>query len=290
MNDTTWLMTRHYITCSDGKRRLAYTHWGDPDNPQVVICVHGLTRNNRDFDFLASQLAANYRVICPNMAGRGDSDCATSPEEYDYPLYLNDIFNLFKQLGLQQVSWIGTSMGGLIGMMVAAQSPSLIQCLVLNDVGPFIPQAELQRIAQKLMQPFPTFTTLLQVKQFLRLVHNQFGPLTDEQWEHLARHSSKLTPEGHYQLAYDPNLSQVFLRFCGSDMDIWQVWAKITCPILVLRGEQSELLTEATIEQMQATRTNVQVARFAEVGHAPALMDDEQIQVVESWLKQGVSL
>ncbi len=283
-------MNHHHVICSDphGTHRMAYTQWGASDNPKVLICVHGLTRTGRDFDTLATALAEDYRVICPDIVGRGKSDWLDCPEDYGYPVYVADILTLLKHLNISSVDWIGTSMGGLIGMFIASQSESPIQRLVLNDVGPFIPKEALRRIAKYLLLPSPHFTDLSEVEQYVRLHYAPFGPLTDAQWQHLARHSVKPKATGGYCLSYDPKIAHPFLQVEQmteiQDVELWHIWESLDCRILSLRGEESDVLLPETIAQMQASKPQMQAINFPEIGHAPALMAEEQIEAIQNWL------
>ncbi len=290
MNNTPLNMTYHYFTSttSADTHRIAYTHWGDSTNPNVLLCLHGLTRNSRDFDKLATTLASHYRIICPDAAGRGNSDWLTHPHEYNSNVYIADMLALLAHLNLSQVDWLGTSMGGLVGMTLAAVDHSPIRRLILNDIGPFVPKTGLTTIAQRLNQPAPCFTSLSEAEQFLRTVHSQFGPLTDNQWQHLTQHSTRRTETGHYRLAYDPKISHNFQAAADSNIDLWSIWQAIRCPVLVLHGEQSTLLSKETIAQMQATHPQIQAVTFKGIGHAPALMADEQIAVIQEWLLKEI--
>jgi pimeloyl-ACP methyl ester carboxylesterase len=286
MNNNLFPMSQHYFTstASTDTHRIAYTHWGDPTNPKVLICVHGLTRNSRDFDSLAAVLASHYRVICPDVVGRGQSDWLSHPEQYTSEVYLADMLALLKHFNLKQVDWLGTSMGGLIGMILAAQQPSLIRCLILNDIGPFIPKESLIPLTQRLTQSPPQFTALSEAEQFLRLIHSQFGPLTDSQWQHLTQHSTQLHEDGYYCLAYDPKIAHTFQSAADSDTDLWSTWQMLRCPVLLLHGEQSLLLSTTTIAQMQKIHPQLKVVTFPGIGHAPALMAKEQIHIIQEWL------
>lgn len=292
MNKTLFPMSQHYFTsiASANTHRIAYTHWGDPANPNVLICVHGLTRNSRDFDSLAATLASHYRVICPDMVGRGQSDWLSHPEQYTSAVYLADMLALLKHLNLTQVDWLGTSMGGLIGIILAAQSQPLIRRLILNDIGPFIPKEGLIPLVQRLTQPPPQFTNLSEAEQFFRLVNSPFGPLTDSQWQHLTQYGTQLHEDGYYCLAYDPKIAHTFQSAADSDMDLWSTWQLIRCPVLLLHGEQSIFLLKETIAQMQKTHPQLKVVTFPEIGHAPALMAEEQINLIQEWLLTGERL
>jgi pimeloyl-ACP methyl ester carboxylesterase len=275
-----------------GFHRVAYVEWGARENPRVLVCVHGLTRNGRDFDFLARALAQDFRVVCPDIAGRGRSDWLTHAQDYAYAQYCADMNALIARLDVEQVDWVGTSMGGLIGMMLAAQPNavtgklaqpnSLIRKLVMNDVGPFIPQAALERLAQYVGKA-PSFSGIASVEAYLRETLAGFGALSPEQWAHLAQYSAVNKTASELRLHYDPSIGQAFagpLR----DVALWPLWQALRSPTLVLRGAQSDLLLAGTLQQMLATRPGTQSVEFADAGHAPALMAQEQIDAVRAFL------
>jgi pimeloyl-ACP methyl ester carboxylesterase len=265
-----------------GFHRVAYTEWGDPGESRVVICVHGLTRNGRDFDFLAQALAAHRRVLCPDVAGRGHSDWLTHKDDYSYPLYLSDMAALIARSGAEQVDWVGTSMGGLIGMMLAAQAHTPIRRLVVNDVGPFVPRASLERIAQYVGKA-PPFADLDALERYLRQVSAPFGPLTDDQWRHLALHSSRRYDDGTITMGYDPGIANAFSGEL-KDVVLWPLWDAISCPTLLLRGAQSDLLLAPTAQEMTQRGPRARMVEFEGIGHAPMLMADDQIAVVREFL------
>jgi len=269
-------------------RKLAYTEFGDAANDKVLVCVHGVSRLGRDFDAIAEALSDTYRVICPDMAGRGDSDWLELADDYSYPVYLSDIGALLSHIGAAQVDWIGTSMGGLIGMMLAAQAESPIERMVINDIGPVIPMASLQRIGTYLGTD-RTFADLAEGEAYLRDVHAPFGPLTDTQWGHLAEHGLKLVGDGtgRLRLHYDPKIAAPFQAGSGDDIVLWKIWDKITCPVLVLHGAESDLLMAETAAEMATRGPKARVETMAGIGHAPALMDAGQIAMVRDWLAQS---
>jgi pimeloyl-ACP methyl ester carboxylesterase len=284
-------MTFYPLTCADphGSHKIVYTQWGDPTNSEVVVCLPGLTRNRHDFDSLAPVLAADYRVICPDIVGRGESDWLAAPEDYGYALYVADMLTLLESIKVDKIDLVGTSLGGIIGMMLAARPDSPIRRLVINDVGPLIPKEALRRIAFYLTKSPPYFATLNEVEKYLRSNYAQFGPLTDAQWQHLAQHSAQLTEEGNYRLAYDPNIAKTLQQVVLlKDVDLWSIWNTISCPVLVLHGEQSDVLQTETIQQMQATHPNTQAVTFEGIGHAPALLNEQQITVVKEWLQSRI--
>ena len=264
-----------------GFHRIAYVEWGDARG-EAVVCVHGLTRNGRDFDRLAAALAASRRVVCPDVVGRGQSDWLADPAGYGYPQYCADMAALVARLGVATVDWVGTSMGGLIGLMLAAMPRSPIRRLVLNDVGPFLPRAALGRIAGYVGKD-PDFADLDDCEAYLRRVHAPFGPLADDDWRHLASHGHRRDAAGRLRLAYDPAIARAFAGE-PADIDLWSLWDRVTCPVLVLRGGQSDLLLAETATAMTARGPRARLVEFAEAGHAPALMAAHQIAVVHDWL------
>lgn len=267
-----------------GFHRVAYTEWGKPDAARTVICVHGLTRNGRDFDTLAGALSDEYRVICPDMPGRGLSDKLADPCDYQYPTYLQTCATLLAHLGVERVDWIGTSMGGLIGMMLAAQPNSPLRRLMLNDVGAEIPGAALERIAGYVQHTGP-FSTLRDVETRLRSIHSGFGDLTDDQWQHMARHSHWRAGDGRFWLAYDPAIAQSLTSETYPDVNLWPVWNAVTCRTLILRGDKSDVLPASVADAMVASRPDSRILTFPDLGHAPALMSDDQVTPIKSWLR-----
>jgi pimeloyl-ACP methyl ester carboxylesterase len=273
---------RIQIAGPDGDYGLSYADWGSPDAARTIVCVHGLTRNGRDFDHLAMVLQDHARVICPDMVGRGLSDPLRDPEQYALPTYVAHMLQLLEQLELRQVYWVGTSMGGLIGMGVAA-SGAPIRRLVLNDIGPFIPKAALERINTHLGLSL-SFASLEALEAHLREVHAGFGPLSDAEWRHLAEHSASRREDGTFRLSYDQRLAEPMKRGPIADVDLWPVWDQIRCSVLVLRGAQSELLLASTAEEMTRRGPGAEVVQIDGTGHAPALMAKDQIAIVRDWL------
>ena len=278
------MLTPHrYLGLSPaGFHRIAYVEWGISGNPRVCICVHGLTRNGRDFDELAQALQAQWRVVCPDVVGRGDSDRLADPAHYSYPQYLNDVTALVARVGTARVDWVGTSMGGLIGMMLAAQPNSPIRRLVMNDIGPFIPKAGLERLASYVGKD-PRFSTLVEAEMALRKIASTFGLKTDDEWRRFTERSVRAVGDGRYGFAYDPAIGRAF-NAAPQDIDLWAVWDKVRCPVLVLRGAESDLLTKETADEMTRRGPGATVIEFAGCGHAPALMEPAQVAVVRDWL------
>ena len=266
-----------------GSHDLSFTDWGAPDAARAVVCVHGLTRNGRDFDHLAAVLAADARVICPDMVGRGRSDRLADPEHYALPTYVAHMIQLIDRLGLGRVDWVGTSMGGLIGMGVAVADAGKIRRLVLNDIGPFLPRVALERINQYLGLDL-RFADLAALEAHLRTIHAGFGPLDDAEWRHLAEHSALVQGDGTLALNYDQRLALPLKRGPTLDIDLWPVWDQIRCPVLVLRGVESDLLTAETAAEMARRGPCAEIVEIDRTGHAPVLMAKDQIEIVRSWL------
>ena len=271
------------VRCLDphGFHWLRYVEWGDPANPRVLVCVHGLTRNGRDFDAVARALADAYRVVCPDMPGRGRSDWLREPADYDYPTYCNDLTVLMARLGAENVDWLGTSMGGILGMMLAAMPGSPVRKLVLNDVGSMIPKAAIERIGKYLGQD-PSYPTIEALEQDLRSV-SPFGELTPEQWRHLAVTSSRQDEQGRWHFRYDPGIAANFHAATPADVDLRAFWNAIHGPVLVIRGEHSDLLLAETAEEMRR-RPRTELVVVPRTGHCPMLMDDAQVGAIRRFL------
>lgn len=263
-----------------GNVLLRWVEWGPVDG-RPVLCVHGLTRNGRDFDALAMALAGEgRRVVCPDIPGRGMSGWLPDGNAYAVPTYLAALAPLLEGLG--EVDWVGTSMGGLIAMGQCAVPGARIRRLVLNDIGPFVPVAALERIRAYLAQPME-FADVAGLEAHLRRVHAPFGPLTDAQWAHLAAHSARMTEAGRVVSHQDPAILTP-MQGALADVDLWTLWPAVAQrPVLVLRGETSDLLLPDTAAQMGAA-PGVRVETIPGCGHAPALMDAAQMEVVRTFL------
>jgi len=296
-----------------GFHRVAYLDWGPLASDHVVLCVHGLARNSRDFDFLAAELARECRVICPDVVGRGDSEWLADKKDYRFSTYLADAAVLLARVtaprrsvlsGLfgrwpafrrsaKRIDWVGTSMGGLIGMLLAAKPGSPIRRLVLNDVGPFVSWGSLYRL-KGYVGGGRSFPSVAAAESWLREVCAPFGRLSDKQWRHLARHSVFAAGKGDYQLRYDPGIGETMRGHSDPEfplgpnflagVDLWSTWAQVRCPVLVLRGADSDVLTRTTVDRMRAEKPDLQVMEFGGAGHAPALMDPQQIAAVSRFL------
>ena len=270
-------LTRH------GFHRVAYYEWGEPSNQRVVICVHGLTRNARDFDDLARALERTHRVLAVDMPGRGGSERLRDPMDYAFPTYLGVLTALIARSGTDRVDWVGTSMGGLLGIIAAAQPGTPVRRLVVNDVGPVVETAALERL-QQYVGVDATFETYHEIAQYVRSISAPFGKLSDEQWAHLTNSSVRRNEDGRWVLTYDPAIAAPF-RANPAPADLWPVWDAIRCPTLLLRGRDSDLLSPSTAHAMTQRGPKARLIEFDEVGHAPALMDAEQIQPIVEFLR-----
>jgi len=271
-----------------GFHHMAYVEWGDATNPRVVICVHGLTRCARDFDFLAQSLANDYRVVCPDVVGRGRSDWLRNKSLYGLAQYCADMTTLLARLGAESVRWVGTSMGGLIGMALACQPETPIARLVLNDVGPVMTATSLERIGEYVGRA-PRFGSIEQAEAFMRFVSAPFGDLADAQWRHLTEHVTRIAADGKVEFAYDPGIAQGFREMLaasgGKDVELWPLYDAIACPTLLLRGGTSDLLTHETALEMGRRGPRARVVEMPGVGHAPMLMDAGQVTPVSEFLR-----
>ncbi len=234
---------------------------------------------------LAAALAGEYRVVCPDVVGRGASDWLAEKSDYGYPQYMNDMATLLAHLGAESVHWVGTSMGGLIGMMLAAQAASPVERLVMNDVGPFIPAPALERIAAYVGLD-PKFAGIEELDAYLRDIYAPFGPFSDVHWQGLVRSSVRELDDGRVGLAYDPGIAEPIRAMPRADVDLWPIWSGVQCPVLVIRGERSDVLTAEVAEQMAASRARVRLEVLPGIGHAPTLMSEEQIALVAEWLSE----
>lgn len=271
------------LNTPEGQRNMSYTDWGKDTLAPPVLCVHGLTRNSRDFDYLAKVLAQHRRVICLDMIGRGDSDWFDDKNLYSHTEYTAICVNFLNALEIDIVEWIGTSMGGLIGMMLAAlpASASRIEKLIMNDVGCFIPKAPLQRLSSYVGKD-PKFDSMEDALAYLKEIAQPFGPLSNEQWQHLAQHTYSQRDNGKLGFRYDLGIALAFDQAI-EDADLSEFWQMVEQPTLLIRGKESDLLLEKTAQQM-AQKENCQLVEFAGIGHAPTLMSEDQIETIVNFL------
>lgn len=273
-----------------GLHRIAYTEWGNPSNPRVLVCAHGLTRTGRDFDVLASRLADRFRVVCPDVAGRGLSDWLDNAQQYALSQYVSDMVTLIARLNVETVDWFGTSMGGMIGMVLAGLPNSPVRKLLLNDAGPTLEPDALRRIGEYVGN-VPKFDTEQQAYDYLASISAGFGPHTPDEWRALNRPLLR-HHAGAWVLHYDPRIAVPFeaskaeLASTGQAL-LWRAFEAIPGPTLVVRGEQSDLLSRESVEAMQQRGRQVSAAEIAGVGHAPTFVHDEQIAIAEAFFCGG---
>ena len=286
-----------YVQCLDGRglHRMAYWEWpreGSPpdERDRVLLCVHGLARQGRDFDTLAQAVRGDYRVVCPDVVGRGESDRLADPSGYQIQGYVADMVTLLARLDAKRVHWVGTSMGGLIGMVLAALPASPIERLVLNDVGPAIDAEGIARIASYVGQPL-TWANKDEAADYLLTISQGFGAHSREQWLALTR--PMLRPDGErWRLHYDPAIALALRAMTpaaavAGEAALWAAYDAIRCPTLVLRGATSDVLSSTTAAAMRERGPRAAVHEFAGVGHAPTLVAPEQISVVREFLQAG---
>lgn len=270
-----------------GLHNMAYKEWGDPKNPAVLLCVHGVTRVSDDFDAMAAVMSDRYRVICPDVVGRGRSSWLANPLGYQLPQYVSDMVTLIARLDVAQIDWFGTSMGGLIGMGVAALKDNPIRKLLLNDIGPTINYAALMRIAEYMGKEvrFPTFEAGV---DYIRTIAAPFGPHSDEQWHKLAGDVLREQKDGQWIRHYDPALALAFSSFtqesaAQSETALWAVYDAIQCPVLLVRGSESDLLSRETADLMTQRGPRAALTELAGIGHAPTFMQPEQIALARDF-------
>ena len=280
---------RRSVQCASpkGLHRMAYLEWGDARNRDVLVCVHGLTRTSRDFDELARALCGRFRVACPDVAGRGDSEPLADPMLYAVPQYTADMVTLIARLDVDSVSWVGTSMGGLIGMALAAQAGSPVKRMVLNDVGPVITKASLERISSYTGKA-PAFASVEEAERYIRTVSAPFGRHSDAQWRFLTETWLRRNDDGTWRAHYDPRIADA-LVVPERDLELWSVYDAVRCPTLLVRGELSDLLTRETAAEMANRGPRAKAVEIRGVGHAPTLMQLDQIALVRDFLHQGLS-
>lgn len=270
-----------------GLHTMRYTQWGDPRNPRVLVCVHGVTRVGRDFDRVARALCDRYRVICPDVVGRGRSDWLQDSSHYNILQYVGDMVTLIARLDVEQVAWLGTSMGGLIGIGLAGLPRSPISRLVINDIGPRIEPSSIARIGVYIGQPI-RFANLEQATEYVRSIAAGFCMRNDAEWREITQ--SVLKPDGDgFVFHYDPCIGAFFRALtpesiAAAEQATWRLYDAICCPTLLLRGEDSDLLSAATAAEMGARGPRARLVSFPGVGHAPMLFEASQIEAVRSFL------
>jgi cobalt-zinc-cadmium efflux system protein len=277
-----------YVQCIDGdsSHRMAYHAWGNPKNPKVLLCVHGLTRRGSDFKTLAEAMCEDYYVVCPDIVGRGDSDRLSNPMQYAVPQYVADIAQLVKTLGVSQVDWLGTSMGGLIGMVYAAMPNSPIRKMLINDVGPKIEAEAIARLGSYVGQPF-SFANRADALNRLNTICASFGEHTPDEWE-IYNGPMLIERNGLWIMHYDPDIAVPFasvnpIMAKAGEMAMWHAFKQIHIPMLIVRGAQSDLLSAATVTQMCKVNSYARSIEISNVGHAPAFVKKEQIALAQEF-------
>ncbi len=276
---------------SKGHHRLVYDDWG-PENAIPTICVHGLTGNGHDFDVLAEELIKEgRRLICVDLPGRGRSDFLQNPLDYNYDQYCNDLMALMTHLGINKpgsVDWIGISLGGLLGIRMAGIEGTPIRRMILNDVGPVVPKPALDFIHTVISQTY-TFDTIKDLEKRMRETRGlTWGPVTDEQWKHMSEHNARALDDGSITYSYDPRIAVIFKEQPIGDQDLWVSWDAIQCPVMVIHGKKSVVLTKSIVSDMQArfTGASLQVIQYKDCGHVPSLMAPNQIEDIRTWLNE----
>lgn len=283
----------HHVQCLDsrGLHRMAYWEWGDAANPRVLVCVHGLARQGRDFDTLAQSLCTAFRVVCPDVVGRGKSDWLADAMGYQNQFYVADMVTLLARLDAREVHWVGTSMGGLIGLGIASLEGSPLASLVLNDVGPAVQYAALARIGTYLGMPV-RWASVQEAADYLLSISKSFGPHTPEQWLALTRPMLKAVEDDlgpGFVPHYDPAIALAFREVtpavaAAGEAAAWALYDRVRCPVLLLRGAESDLLSKETALAMTQRGPKAKLREFAGIGHAPTLIAPEQIAAVRAFL------
>ena len=280
---------RRSVQCASpaGLHRIAYREWGDARNRDVLVCVHGLTRSSRDFDELARALCAQLRVVCPDVAGRGESDRLADPELYTWAQYVADMVTLIARLDVEAVNWLGTSMGGLVGMALAALPGNPVEKLVLNDAAPVIGRAALERIGTYVGQD-RRFESFEEGEKYVRAISAPFGPHSDAQWRFLAETWLRRQEDGSWRPHYDTRIAEAYrASMPEKDLELWPLYDAVRCPTLLVRGEHSDLVSAQVAAEMTRRGPKAKVAEIRGVGHAPTLLHSDQIAVVRDFLLQG---
>ncbi|MCY4229039.1 MAG: alpha/beta hydrolase [Gammaproteobacteria bacterium] len=273
------------MTSSGSTHEVHWTEWGAVDHAHAVICAHGLTRNGRDFDYLAKRLGNHCRLVCPDYPGRGTSPKLVNPQHYSIEQYVIDTFSVIKTLEYDKLDWIGTSMGGLIGMAIASMPEHPVSRMIINDVGAEIPQQSLFSLAAELADQPDHFNSMEDVYDYFRKAYPGFGKLEDHHYRHMGDHSVWPGSDGNgYELARDPAIITELAKVLPSDLNLWEIWEKIKIPALIIRGEHSGLLLAETVDKMLKIHMDASAIQFADCGHAPSLMTDDQIDEIADWL------
>ncbi|MGB7481787.1 MAG: alpha/beta hydrolase [Burkholderiaceae bacterium] len=271
-----------------GLHRMTYKEWGDPRNPKVLVCVHGVTRVADDFDHLARVLCGDYRVVCPYVAGRGPSEPLADPAHYQVPQYVADMVTLLARLDAETVDWFGTSMGGLIGIGLASLPGNPVRRLVLNDIGPSLQPAALARIGDYIGQEV-RFASFDEAAAYIREISQSFGQHSDDEWRKFAADVLRQTEDGQWTRNYDLKLALPFKAITPEmaqqgEAALWAAYDAIRCPTLLVRGAESDLLSAETAQRMTVRGPRAQLVEIPGVGHAPTFMHADQIEIARRFL------
>jgi pimeloyl-ACP methyl ester carboxylesterase len=269
-----------------GPRMLHYTDWGRRSRKRVVLCVHGYSGNSRDFDALAAALSTEARVICVDVAGRGESGWLGSSLEYHFPQFLSDIDALIAHLGVREVDWIGTSMGGLLGLLAAARPGSRVRRLLMNDIGAYVPLDALREIGRNLDAP-EHFASVDEIEAHLRQTRSDWGEISDAQWKAMAIHGSRRVGD-RFHLHYDQRIARLVQLPLGSGLFFWGPWSQVGCPVLLVRGADSRIFPRAIAEAMVDSKRGTRLEEIEGCGHAPSLMAESHIEIVRDFIRWRV--
>ncbi|MBH68630.1 MAG: alpha/beta hydrolase [Rhodospirillaceae bacterium] len=265
---------------SDGTVWLAFSDWGEGKRDKILMCVHGLTRQSRDFDYFADSLSDSFRIIEVDLVGHGKSGWLANKQGYTIENYMRHIDGLMGYRGISQMDWLGTFTGGVMGILLASREDTPIRRLILNDIGAYVSAASIKKFLN-MLGPRPVFNNLGETEKYFRKVYSGIGVVDDSKWSHFIIHSIIREPDRSYSLHYDPEvLSEL------EPIDVWDAYDKIKCPVLLLRGEESELLDRGAAESMMRRGPKARLVELSECGHAPSLMTEDQISVIRDWLKE----
>ena len=270
----------HFISCCGYE--LHVRTWGSSEKPALVMS-HGLARLADDFDHVAPQFSDDYFVLCPSMIGRGLSGWAKDPDqEYTVPFYVAQTFEMLDHFKISNCKWIGTSMGGLIGLAVTAEAAGWIEKLVLNDIGPELDPAAVARI-KSYVGASPEFETISDVEQIVKLIYAPFGIVDEASWAFISARSVRRLPNGNFMMHYDPEVMRVFAEHINK-FDAWDQFSAIACPVMLISGAKSDLIPPSIVEKMKVQKPEMPVLTVANCGHAPHLNDREQIKAIKAFL------
>ena len=279
--DTTQPNNRHRIACYQ---------WGDPQSKPTVVCAHGRTRTGRDFDYLARSLSRDFHVLCPDMPGRGHSPWLKNPQGYNNTAYVNDVAWILRSLHVSKTHWIGTSMGGIMGILAANTMPDLLQSLVLNDIGCFIPAEGLKRI-RDIADLKTSYRTRAEAEDAYRQRCASFGITNENHWQHLFTYGLREHGSGVTEFTYDPAIFTIGFPKDDEiqDVDLWPLWKAVAAvPVLVIRGAESDILLQRTVHDMQSRHPYFEFHIVHESGHAPTLMENKEIALIHEWISAQV--